>query len=70
MSIAICSVALGSEIECLPIAFLAFLRCLTDGIHVGGQVQVVALQRVARNVKRWREGDRPLRWTATGLLEA
>ena len=25
---------------------------------------------VARNVKRWREGDQPLRWTATGLLEA
>jgi len=28
------------------------------------------VQRVARNVKRWREGDQPLRWTATGLLEA
>jgi putative transposase len=28
------------------------------------------VQRVARNVKRWREGDHPLRWTATGLLEA
>jgi hypothetical protein len=27
------------------------------------------VQRVARNVKRWREGDQPLR-TATGLLEA
>ena len=27
-------------------------------------------QRVARNVKRWREGNRPLRWTATELLEA
>jgi hypothetical protein len=27
-------------------------------------------QRVARNVKRWREGNQPLRWTATGLLEA
>jgi len=27
-------------------------------------------QQVARNVKRWREGDQPLRWTATGLLEA
>jgi hypothetical protein len=25
---------------------------------------------VARNVKRWREGDQPLRWTAAGLLEA
>jgi hypothetical protein len=25
---------------------------------------------VARNVKRWREGNQPLRWTATGLLEA
>jgi transposase-like protein len=28
------------------------------------------VQRVARNVKRWREGDQSLRWTATGLLEA
>ena len=28
------------------------------------------MQRVARNVKRWREGDQPLRWTATGLWEA
>ena len=28
------------------------------------------MQQVARNVKRWREGDQPLRWTATGLLEA
>jgi putative transposase len=28
------------------------------------------LQRVARNVKRWREGNQPLRWTATRLLEA
>ncbi len=28
------------------------------------------VQRVARSVKRWREGDQPLRWTAIGLLEA
>jgi transposase-like protein len=28
------------------------------------------VQQVARNVKRWREGSQPLRWTATGLLEA
>jgi putative transposase len=28
------------------------------------------VQRVSRNVKRWREGNQPLRWTATGLLEA
>ena len=28
------------------------------------------VQRVARNIKRWREGSQPLRWTATGLLEA
>jgi len=28
------------------------------------------VQRVERNVKRWREGNQPLRWTATGLLEA
>jgi len=28
------------------------------------------VQRVAMDVKRWREGDQPLRWTATGLLEA
>ena len=26
------------------------------------------VQRVARNVKRWRKGNQPLRWTATGLL--
>ena len=25
---------------------------------------------MARNVKRWREENQPLRWTATGLLEA
>ncbi len=28
------------------------------------------VERVARNVKRWRGGNQPLRWTATGLLEA
>ena len=28
------------------------------------------VQRVARNVKRWCGGNQPLRWTATGLLEA
>ena len=28
------------------------------------------VQQVAGRVKRWREGDQPLRWTATGLLEA
>jgi len=28
------------------------------------------VQRVARNVKRWREGNQPLRWTAAGLLAA
>ena len=28
------------------------------------------VERVARNVKRWRVGDHALRWTATGLLEA
>ena len=28
------------------------------------------VERVAHNVKRWRGGDQPLRWTATGLREA
>jgi transposase-like protein len=28
------------------------------------------VERVTRNVKRWRGGDQALRWTATGLLEA
>lgn len=28
------------------------------------------VERVSRNVKRWRVGDHALRWTATGLLEA
>ena len=28
------------------------------------------VERVARNVKRWREGEQAQRWTATGLLEA
>lgn len=28
------------------------------------------VERVVRNVKRWRAGDHALRWTATGLLEA
>jgi transposase-like protein len=28
------------------------------------------VERVAHNVKRWRGGDQPLRWTATGLLQA
>ena len=28
------------------------------------------VERVAHNVKRWHGGDQPLRWTATGLLEA
>ena len=28
------------------------------------------VERVARNVKRWRGGDQSLRWTATGLREA
>ena len=28
------------------------------------------VEKVARNVKRWRAGNHALRWTATGLLEA
>jgi hypothetical protein len=28
------------------------------------------VEKVARNVKRWREGAQTLRWAATGLLEA
>ena len=34
--------------------------------------RVLPLDRgtVPRNVKRWHGGDQPLRWTATGLLEA
>jgi len=28
------------------------------------------VEKVARNVKRWRAGEHALRWTATGLLEA
>src|SRR5579883_2158235 len=28
------------------------------------------VERVARNVKRWRAGEQALRWTATGLVEA
>jgi putative transposase len=28
------------------------------------------VERVARNVKRWREGEHALRWAATRLLEA
>jgi transposase-like protein len=28
------------------------------------------VEKVARNVKRWRAGDHALRWTATGLVEA
>ena len=28
------------------------------------------VEKVARNVKRWREGEQSLRWTATGLMEA
>ncbi len=28
------------------------------------------VQRAARNVQRWCEGNQPLRWTATGLSEA
>ena len=28
------------------------------------------VERVARNVKRWRAGEQALRWAATGLLEA
>jgi hypothetical protein len=28
------------------------------------------VEKVARNVKRWRPGNHALRWTATGLLEA
>ncbi len=28
------------------------------------------VEKVARNVKRWREGEQVLRWAATGLIEA
>ena len=28
------------------------------------------VRRVARNVKRWHNGDMCLRWTAAGMLEA
>jgi hypothetical protein len=36
----------------------------------GERVEVQPYQiHKRRNVKRWRAGDQPLRWTATGLLE-
>jgi hypothetical protein len=30
----------------------------------------VAVRRTQRNVKRWRDGEMGLRWTAAGMLEA
>lgn len=40
------------------------------GHHQSDRSCLSTVQRVARNVKRWREGDQLVRWTATGLLEA
>jgi putative transposase len=31
---------------------------------------IYTVRRVARNVKRWHNGDMCLRWTAAGMLEA
>ncbi len=31
---------------------------------------IETVRRVARNVKRWQNGDMCLRWTAAGMLEA
>src|SRR4051812_27405403 len=31
---------------------------------------VETVRRTSRNVKRWQSGDRRLRWTAAGMLEA
>ena len=36
----------------------------------GAKALRAGIERVARNVKRWREGEQALRWRATGLLEA
>ena len=31
---------------------------------------IECVRRTARNVKRWRDGEMALRWTAAGMLEA
>ena len=31
---------------------------------------IETVRRISRNVKRWRNGDMCLRWTAVGMLEA
>ena len=31
---------------------------------------IETVRRISRNVKRWRNGDMCLRWTAAGMLEA
>ena len=31
---------------------------------------IETVRRIARNVKRWQNGDMCLRWTAAGMLEA
>ncbi len=40
------------------------------GHHQPDRIVLVDGATGSSSVKRWREGDQPLRWTAIGLLEA
>ena len=37
-------------------------------VQVRGESRLSTLEKVARNVKRWGEGEQALRWTAPGGL--
>ena len=47
-------------------------RCCGGNWLLTNPISELCLSTVQRawNVKRWREGNQPLRWPATGLLEA
>lgn len=46
----------------------ALERTLSTTNPIESMIEIV--RRTQRNVKRWRDGDMRLRWTATGMLEA
>jgi putative transposase len=59
----------GDQLSAYPLGLGTLLRqTLASSNPIESCLSTV--ERVARNVKRWRAGDHALRWTATGLLEA
>ena len=63
-------VVVALDEEAVAAAADSLLAAGVDTIAIAFLWSFSIVEKVARNVKRWRAGNHALRWTATGLLEA